>query len=454
MFENIIEQGAVLQLQDDILSQRLAPSMLFYGPSEAGKGSAALELARVLSCEKDASWGCACPSCEKHRYLQHTDLLILGPRSFAAEISASYSAFLRNPAADGTKKLFTRSLRKLQIRFSPVLMEDDPKLSKLSSVLQSLEEGLSDLWLKNTAVLGGAALGGAERTTLEKQCTSLVKTAQTLIEDGIGGTIPIDHIRKAAYWCRLAPTGKRKTLIIENAENMRDEARNSLLKLLEEPPETVSIVLTSQRREAIMPTILSRLRPYRFLKRSAQGEKEVIRRVFQDTVKEESLAAGGSLVSAYLDSFLPAGAEKLYPLAAWFIVSLARAVSSTAKKHGTQTARIITVLGQRYAPIANDAGFERSVDAAFIIKTLLEKSSNFENDSISRFFEICLDMVCAAAREEDEPEFIVYRDIFRKRINETENAVNTLNISAALALEGLFYSLKNDMIKPYREIYG
>ena len=446
MFENIIEQGAVLQLKDDILSRRLAPSMLFYGPSESGKGSAALELARVLSCENDASWGCACPSCEKHRFLQHADLLILGPRSFAAEISASYSAFLRNPAIDGTKKLFIRSLRKLQIRFSPVLMEDDPKLSKLSSILQSLEEGLSDLWLTNTAALSGA--------TLEKQCTSLVKTAQNLIEDGIGAVIPIDHIRRAAYWCRLAPTGKRKTLIIENAENMRDEARNSLLKLLEEPPETVNIVLTSQRREAIMPTILSRLRPYRFLKRSEHGEKEVIRRVFQDTVKEESLAAGGSIVSAYLDSFLPAGAEKLYPLAAWFIVSIARAVTSLSKKNGTQTARIITILGQRYAPIANDAGFERSVDAAVIVKTLLEKSSNFENDSISRFFEICLDMVCAAARENDEPEFIVYRDVFRKRINETETAVNTLNISAALALEGLFYSLKNDMIKPYRELYG
>jgi len=446
VFENIIEQGAVLQIKDDILSRRLAPSMLFYGPPESGKGSAALELARVLSCEKDASWGCSCLPCEKHRYLQHVDLLMLGPRSFAAEIAASSSAFLRNPVASGTKKLFIRSLRKLQIRFSPVLMEDDPKLSKLSSVLQSLEEGLSDLWLMDTAA--------ADKNVLEKQCNSLVKTAQTLIEDGIGSTIPIDHIRRAAYWCRLAPSGRRKTLIIENAENMRDEARNSLLKLLEEPPETVSIVLTSQRREAIMPTILSRLRPYRFLKRSAEGEKEVIRRVFQDAAKDSSPASGGSLVSAYLESFLQAGADKLYPLAAWFIVSLARAVTALAKRNGTEPALIITALGKRYAPIANDAGFERTTDAALIVKTLMDKSSNFENDSISRFFEICLDKVCAAARENDEPEFIVYRDVFRKRINETETAVNTLNISAALALEGLFYSLKQDMAKPYREIYG
>jgi len=446
VFDNIIEQGAVHQLKDDILSRRLAPSMLFYGPSESGKGSAALELARVLSCEKDAAWECACPSCEKHRYLQHADLLILGPRSFAAEIAACRHAFLRNPSVSGTKKLFIRSLRKLQIRFSPVLMEDDPKLGKLSSSLQSFEEGLSDLWLTDTAA--------ADKAALEKQCNSLVKTAQTLIEDGIGSVIPIDHIRKAAYWCRLAPSGKRKTLIIENSENMRDEARNSLLKLLEEPPETVNITLTSQRREAIMPTILSRLRPYRFLKRSVQSEKEVLRRVFQDVVKEDSPARGGSLVSAYLESFLPSGADKLYPLAAWFVVSLARAVAALAKKNGTETGKLITALGQRYAPTANDAGFERTIDADVIVKTLMEKSSNFENDSISRFFEICLDMVCAAAREADEPQFVAYRDIFRKRINETETAVNTLNISAALALEGLFYSLKNDMVKPYREIYG
>jgi DNA polymerase-3 subunit gamma/tau len=446
VFENIIEQGAVLQLKDDILYRRLAPSMLFYGPSESGKGSSALELARVLSCGGDAEWKCGCPACEKHRYLQHADLLMLGSRSFSAEIAACCSAFLRNPAMEGTKKLFIRSLRKLQIRFSPVLMEDDPKLGKLSSTLQSLEEGLSDLWLANTAE--------ADKTSLEKQCAVLIKTVQTLIEDGLGSTIPIDHVRKAAYWCRLAPSGKRKTLIIENAENMRDEARNSLLKLLEEPPGAVSIILTSQRREALMPTILSRLRPYRFLKRSEKGEKEVIRRVFQDVVKEESLTEGRPLLSAYLDSFLPAGKEKLYPLAAWFIVSLARASAALAKKNGTEASQIVTVLGQRYAPIANEAGFERSVDATVIVKTILEKSSNFENDSISRFFEICLDMVCAVSRTAENPQFIAYRDIFRKRINETETAVNILNISSALALEGLFYNLKKDMDQPCRDIYG
>ena len=438
MFENIIEQGAVLQLKNDILCGKYAPSMLFYGPPESGKGSAALELARVLSCEKGGEWKCSCPSCERHRYLQHDDLLMLGPRSFQAEIAACLSAFLRNPDVMSAKLLFFRSLRKLQIRFSPVLIEDDPKLGKIAPVLQSLDERLSEFLQTDTNTCGKAAL--------EKLCDALVKDALTLENEGQGGAIPIGRIRRASYWCRIAPNGKRKTLIIENAENMRDEARNSLLKLLEEPPQTVSIVLTAQRRETIMPTILSRLRPYRFLKRSAESEKEVIRRVFQDTPGKYS-EAGGSLISAYLDSFLPRGNEKMYPLAAWFIVSLARIAAVSAKKTEGSIPRFIYALGERYAPIAETSGLERPVKSAALVKTLLAQTDNFEEDTFSRFLKLCLDLTGLFTREVGDPQFIAYNDIFKKRIGETVTAVDVLNQSTTLALEALFHKLKKDIIR-------
>ena len=443
MFENIIEQGAVLQLRDDFISRRLAPSMLFFGPPESGKGSAALELARGLSCEGDVSWRCSCPACESHRYLQHNDLLMLGIRPFSAEISACCSAFLRNPSNMSAKILFIRSLRKLQIRFSAVLMEDDPKLGKVSSVLQALEEGLSEFWLANADAISQPAL--------EKLCGSLVKDALAL-SGGLSNNIPIGHIRRAAYWCRLAPNGKRKTLLIENAENMRDDACNSLLKLLEEPPDTVTIVLTSQRREAIMPTILSRLRPYRFLKRSEESEKEVIRRVFQDSfdtrpTDKKPIAAGGGLVSAYLDSFLPRSTEKMYPLAAWFIVSLARIAALSLKKKGAAIPMIINTLGERYAPIADIAGFERSVRTEVIVKTLAAESGNFENASFSRFLKLCLDMVSAVTREAEDPQFIAYNDVFKKYIGEAETATGVLNQSTTLALEALMHKLKTAFVR-------
>ncbi|MDR0324439.1 MAG: DNA polymerase III [Treponema sp.] len=446
MFENIIEQGAVSQLHDDILSGCSAPSMLFYGPSGSGKGSAALELARVFSCEGEGcltsegggSWKCSCPSCGRHRYLLHDDLLLLGKRSFSAEIAAYCSVFLRSPANKNTKLLFYRSLRKLQLRFSPVLMEDDPKFGKIASLLQSFDERLSDFLSLSEDT--------EDKTALEKLCGLLVKDALALETDGMSANIPIGHIRRAAYWCRLSPNGRRKTLIIENAENMRDEARNSLLKLLEEPPVSLSIVLTSQRREVIIPTILSRLRPYRFLKRSVEGEKDVLRRVFQHTHDEESPKTGNSLITSYLDSFLPANKEKLYPLAAWFVVSLARITALKMKKKEISLPPFLTGIGDCYASIAETAGFERSVKSSEIIKTLLVKSSNFEDDSFSRFLKLCLDLIAETAKKAEDHQYISYYDIFKKSIGEAAAAVDVLNQSPALALEALFYNLKKAML--------
>ncbi|MCL2441378.1 MAG: DNA polymerase III [Treponema sp.] len=436
MFENIIGQDAVLQLRDDIVSGCSAPSILFFGPGESGKGSAALELARIHSCEEKAEWKCVCPSCGKHRYLQHEDLLVLGPRSFSAEISACSAAFynaafLKNTNTQSAKLLFIRSVRKLMLRFSPVLMEDDPKFSKISSVLQSLDEGLNEFWDKNNL----------EQAAAEKLNESIIKNAAILEKDGLSSLIQISHIRRASYWCRLAPSGKRKTLILENAENMRDEARNSLLKLLEEPPASVSIVLTAKRREAVMPTILSRLRPYRFLKRDSESEKEVIRRVFQGS---------GESVSDYLDSFLPQNTEKLYPLAAWFVVSLARiAVISLKRKNNVKIPVFLNTLGERYALIADNAGLPRCVKSAEIIKIIIAKSGNFEEDSFSKFMKICMDLSGSVTFSAEDPEVIAFNDILIKYINEAVTAVDILNINSNIVLESLLYKLKTAIRSQY-----
>jgi DNA polymerase-3 subunit gamma/tau len=433
VFENIIAQDASSQLASDLRSGRLAPSMLFFGPDSTGKGSAALELARSLSCGEDAAWNCSCASCMRHRSLLHGDLLMLGPRAFSPEIAAASSAFLREPAASATRALFIRSLRKLMARFSPVLLEDDPKQGKLSPLLQSLEEGLDEF--ESLADGSGA----------EKICEKLQKDALKLESEGMSELIPINHIRRAAYWSRLAPNGKRKLLLIENADRMREEARNSLLKLLEEPPATLNIVLTSQRREAIMPTLLSRLRPYRFLKRESEKEREVIRRVFRDAEWGASSASdsGGGIISAYLETFLPQNTEKLDQLAAYFIASVARAAALELKKKGVrEIPAFVSALGSRYAPIADGAGFERSLRAKDVIKTLLASSDNFEGRSSSRFLKTALDLVSAAAREgAPGPQALAYNDIWRKYSAEAETAMNVLNQSPALALEAYFFRL-------------
>ena len=142
MYENLIgQEEAVRILRSDLSRGELPPSLLFAGPENAGKLTAALETARALSCETgSAAWNCPCPSCERHRTLSHPDLLLMGPRSFRAEIKAAGEVLGRQPNR-AARFLFFRALRKLTRRFDPALFEgEESRLSKASALLQTLEE--------------------------------------------------------------------------------------------------------------------------------------------------------------------------------------------------------------------------------------------------------------------------------------------------------------------------
>jgi DNA polymerase-3 subunit delta' len=74
-------------------------------------------------------------------------------------------------------------------------------------------------------------------------------------------------IRAAAY--RPFEGGKR-VFVVEDAEAMRDESQNALLKTLEEPPEFVHLILLSSEPEALLETIASRCQPVDFAPLSAE----------------------------------------------------------------------------------------------------------------------------------------------------------------------------------------
>lgn len=58
--------------------------------------------------------------------------------------------------------------------------------------------------------------------------------------------------------------GKRKVFIISEAETMRVEAANALLKLLEEPPANLVLILATANIHRLLPTIKSRCQMLRF----------------------------------------------------------------------------------------------------------------------------------------------------------------------------------------------
>jgi DNA polymerase-3 subunit gamma/tau len=94
--------------------------------------------------------------------------------------------------------------------------------------------------------------------------------------------VTVGQVRLLSAWARVTAGGSRKVAIVENADRMQESARNALLKLLEEPPEQVHLMLLTTRRSSVAPTIISRLRPYLFPGRSPEEERAVITRIFRD----------------------------------------------------------------------------------------------------------------------------------------------------------------------------
>jgi DNA polymerase-3 subunit gamma/tau len=307
MFENLLFQDeASSALSDCAKNGGRPPSLLLHGPYASGKTTAALELARALSCDKDSAWNCACSHCERHRRVSHPDVLIAGPDCFGEEIAAALGGLARS---GGKRELyaFLRAVRRLTRRFDVELWEgEEGKLLKAIPLLSSIEELLPALDPALAPIAPVDAAAQAARVAAE--VLKLIPLAPA--------SIPVFQVRNAIRWMHLSPTGKRKVLIVENAETMLDSARNAFLKLLEEPPERSVVALTSVNRSSLIETILSRLRPIAFRDRGKAESADVLKRIFG-----EELNAPSS-VAAFLEGYKrPSNAE---------LEAVAKAIASRA----------------------------------------------------------------------------------------------------------------------------
>ena len=296
MFENLVNQEAGKLLRADIKHNRLPGAVLFSGPEASGKLTAALETARILSCHQapQGEWLCTCPSCLQHKSLICSNLMLMGPRDCTLEISAAAKTFteahfINAKYIDAARYLFLRSVRKLTLRFNGILWEGDSNLNKIGSLIEEINENLEPLDFPHELPDNGE---------VKRLCEEISRLCTKLEDDFLYDSIPISQIRNMEAWAHIKSEEGRKTVIIENADRMQTSVRNALLKILEEPPEDVVFILLTSKRNAIMQTILSRVRTYNFTDRSLEQQQEVIQRVFHN------MDFGGSL-NEYLLTYLP-----------------------------------------------------------------------------------------------------------------------------------------------------
>lgn len=82
-------------------------------------------------------------------------------------------------------------------------------------------------------------------------------------EEGQGGkpkqNISVEQIREIVHEAGIVPIeGQKKVYIIKEAQLMNIAAQNAALKLLEEPPEWVVMVLVTDNPDVLLPTVRSR----------------------------------------------------------------------------------------------------------------------------------------------------------------------------------------------------
>jgi DNA polymerase-3 subunit gamma/tau len=305
MFENIIAQSSVVErLQTEVRARLVPPTLLFYGPDYAGKSSTSLELARALTCtggDEHVPWVCTCRSCTQQRHLVHPETLLLGGRYFQREIAVAAAALKRSNIRP-LRFLLERSVRKLTRRFDPILWEGDTtKVKKAEPILDKLDEALSP-YLPDVE-------GEAERR-FAKGLDEIVELCGKLASVTNLDAVPVDVIRRVSAWSHISPRGPAKVAILENVDRLGDSARNALLKTLEEPPAGVHFVLTTQRKGAVMATILSRSRTYGFSARDVGESRTVIERIFRDETGDQT---------SIRDYFMGISGYALRPLAERFL---------------------------------------------------------------------------------------------------------------------------------------
>ena len=89
--------------------------------------------------------------------------------------------------------------------------------------------------------------------------------------------ISVSQIRSLIRQSAFGPTlSKHKVCIINEADTMNTEAANSLLKLLEEPPDKWFFILVAASVSRLLPTILSRVIQVRFTPLSVQETKNAL----------------------------------------------------------------------------------------------------------------------------------------------------------------------------------
>jgi DNA polymerase-3 subunit delta' len=247
-------------LSRELAESHLPQTLLFHGPEGSGKFLAAVELAKLLNCERpvvesprgdDDAPRCGCASCRSIDRLSSKNVFFVCKASLRNTFDAWEKCGVRAESA----VWFIRDIRRL---FLSVMDEE-----RYRKETEYLAEALRD---------PENVFSGADK---------LLEVARGLLEAQKTPIIPIDRVRELQrfLWMKSG-SGRCKVVVVDGAERMSEEAQNSFLKISEDTPPDSVILITCTRKELLKDTIQSRFRAYRFVDLSPAVRSEIARERF------------------------------------------------------------------------------------------------------------------------------------------------------------------------------
>jgi DNA polymerase-3 subunit delta' len=242
MWNQIIGQERIKKLLRTAIERgRVAHAYLFHGEEGVGMDAMAIEFARVLNCHKGGVDACGlCPSCKLFDNLQHPNLRLI----FALPRGKS-------ERSDG----------------SPL-----------------------------------DALTDAEVKAIQGQVRQKAVNPYHQIQVPKANEIRINSIRELRREASLSAFAEGwKVFLLLEADRMNDEASNALLKTLEEPTPKTVVILTTSKRERLLPTILSRCQAVRFDSLSNEEIRDALvarHSAHQEDAELVAVLANGSFTQA------------------------------------------------------------------------------------------------------------------------------------------------------------